>query len=118
MGDQSGSSSFRALFETVLQLYEKETGITLYEHPLAVELQNCRSAESIIALLQNQIRVPYDFGGNNRIVTSIESTVSILSTLSATTAFDWATGLVRQNALMACPTSLTFFGRHSHLKTQ
>jgi len=35
---QSGSSHFRALFESALQGYQTQTGITLSEHPLTIKL--------------------------------------------------------------------------------
>jgi hypothetical protein len=114
MGDQSGSTRFRVLFESALQAYEKQTGITLAEHPLTLQLQSCRSIGSITTLLQDQIPGSSDSGGNDRVMTSIKSTISLLSTLSTTTAFDWAIGMVRQ--VLTCSTSLTFFCRHSPLK--
>jgi hypothetical protein len=117
MGDQSRSTHFRTLFESALQAYKEKTGITLIEHPLAVQLQSCRSVESITAVLQDQIRASNDFGGNDRIMKSIKSIISITSTLSATAALDWVNGLVCQKALMTCSTSLTrFLFRHFHLK--
>jgi hypothetical protein len=118
MADQSRSTRFRALFESALQAYERKTGVILAEHPLALQLQSCCSVESIATLLQDQIRVSSDFRGHDRIIISIMSTLSVISTLSTTTALDWATGLVRQKALMTCSTSLTIFCRHSHPKMQ
>jgi hypothetical protein len=109
MGDQLGSTHFRALFESALQTYKNKTGIALSKHPLAVQLQNCRSLESITVLLQDQIGATSDFRENDRIMIPIKSTISILSTLSATAALDWATSLVCQRTLMVCSTTLTVF---------
>ena len=102
MGDQSRSTHFRALFESALQAYEKKTGITLAKHPLTVQLQSCPSVEAITTLLQDQIGASSDSVGNERIMESIQNTISILSTLSATTALDWAIDLVCQKALVSC----------------
>jgi hypothetical protein len=102
MGDQSRSTRFRTLFESALQAYENKTGITLANHPLAVQLKSCSSVEAITALLQDQIGASSDSGVNDRIMESIQNTISFLSTLSATTALDWAIDLVCQKALMAC----------------
>jgi len=96
MGDQSESTRFRVLFESALQAYEKQTGIMLAEHPLTLQLKSCRSVGSITTLLQDQIPASGDFGGNDKVMTSIRSTISLLSTLSTTAAFDWAVGMVRQ----------------------
>ena len=48
----------------------------------------------------------------------IESTVSILSILSANSALGGAIGLVRQNGLLGCSTPLTTLFRHSHQQLQ
>jgi len=117
MGDQSSASTnFRELFESALQTYDKMTGMTLAEHPFSLRLRNCPSVESVIALLQDQVITSSNLRGSDRIMKSIKSTISILSTLSATAALDWATVLVCPKALMACSMSITVFRRHSHLK--
>lgn len=95
MGDHDGPTRFRALFASTLQAYTKSTGISLAEHPLTLQLQNCHSVESITALLQDQMRTSSDFGENDRLEGSIKSAISILSTLAATAPLDWGIGLVR-----------------------
>jgi hypothetical protein len=82
MSQQSGLSRFRGLFEAALRDYEKTTNITLTEHPLAEQLQNCHSDEPIVTILQNQAREIGDVPGSVRIVKSIKNTVSILSMLA------------------------------------
>ena len=52
MTDHSASHRFQALFESALQAYESKTGITLAQHPLAVDLQDCHSVDDITTLLQ------------------------------------------------------------------
>jgi hypothetical protein len=101
MDDHLGSTRFRALFESALQAYEKQTGITLARHPLAVRLHSCHSLESITALLKDQIPASNDSEGVLRLETSLKNAISILSTLSTSGAFEWAIGLVRQKPLMA-----------------
>jgi hypothetical protein len=92
----SGSSQFRALFESALQDYQTQTGITLSEHPLAIQLEDCHSAGFIVAFLRDQARSLGDFKGRDKIIKSIEGTVSVLCRLSATAALGDAMGLVRQ----------------------
>jgi hypothetical protein len=87
-------------FETALMAYEMKTGMVLVEHPLAVQLRSCSSIESIVALLQDQIRASDNLHVKAKIVNLIESTTSSLSTLSTSAAFDWAIDLVRQKAPM------------------
>ena len=49
---------------------------------------------------------------------SLENTISIVSTLSATTAFGWAIDMVCRKFPIACSTSLIRVFGHSHLKLQ
>ena len=99
MADQSQSSRFRVLFESALQDYQKQTGTTLASHPLAEKLQNCDSAESVTALLQEQARAFTELrGGDGKIMKSLTTVVSVLYTLSASTTLGEAIGLVRRKA--------------------
>ncbi|KAH9983483.1 hypothetical protein BJV74DRAFT_618971 [Russula compacta] len=93
MGDQSGSSRFQDLFESALQHYEHQTGISLPDHPLAQQLQTCNSVESIIALLQQQANAFSEFRGSDRILKSLKNLVSVLCKLSATAHPGDAVGL-------------------------
>jgi len=100
---ESTTSHCRALFDIALQAYEKNTGITLGQHPLTLQLQNCHSVESIASFLQDQIPSSSDSGGNDRIMASIRSTISILSNLSAASALAWANDMTfsPENAIHA-----------------
>ena len=110
MADQSGSANFRALFEVALQAYEKKTGFSLAQHPLAVKLQSCDSVEEITALLQGKAQAFSDFHANHGGITrSIKIIVSGLSLLSNATSFANAVALVRRKVLMACLTLLSVF---------
>lgn len=101
MGDQPQSSSFRALFESALHDYQLQTGTTLASHPLAEKLQDCDSVESVTTVLQDQARAFNEFRGDNgRITTSLKGIVSVLYTLSTSTA---AIGLVRRSPLICVP---------------
>lgn len=82
----------QVLFETALRNYQQKTGITLAEHPLAKQLENCYSVDSIITFLQTQAQGFVDFRESNRIPTSIKTTVLALNGLSAVAD---AVGLVR-----------------------
>jgi hypothetical protein len=113
MAHQSESARFQALFEPALHAYEKKTGVSLAQHPLAIKLQSCDTVEAITGLLQDQARVFGHFQGSDRIMKSLKTTISILSKLSS--AASLAFGLVRQKGLMPCLTSLSFINRHSHL---
>jgi len=115
MAHQSESARFQALFEPALQAYEKKTGVSLAQHPLAIKLQSCDTVEAITGLLQDQARVFGHFQGSDKIMKSLKTTVSILSKLSSAAFLADAFGLVRHKGLMACLTSLNFIYRYSHL---
>jgi hypothetical protein len=83
MADQSGSSCFQELFESALQDYEKKTGITLAQHPLAVQLRSRQSAEDITTLLRSQVQGLGYLQAGDKMIKSIERTLSILNPLSA-----------------------------------
>ena len=101
MADQSRSIRFRARFESALQDYYHTTGVSLAEHPLAVQLQDPDSVQSITTVLVHEARPSSDLLGGDKSTKSIESIVSILFTLSTTACLGDAIGLVRK-ALMAC----------------
>jgi len=107
MASQSGSARFQALFESALREYEKKTGVTLAEHSLAKELQNCDSVDAITALLHDRAQTFNDYRENDRILKLIRTTVSILTPLSSAASLADAIGVVRQNALLPCFTTLT-----------
>jgi len=98
MTDQSRSAHFQALFESALRAYERKTGITLVQHPLAVKLQSCHFVEDVTALLEGQAKAFSDFQANDRITKAIKTTVSILTTLSDAASLADAVGLVRQES--------------------
>ena len=112
MAHLSESTRFQSLFEPALLAYEKKTGVSLTQHPLAIKLQSCDSVEAISGLLQDQAQAFRDLQGRDKIMKSIRMSVSILSKISSAASL---AGSVRQKGLMACLTSLTFICRHSHL---
>jgi hypothetical protein len=104
MSDHSGPFPFYALFESALQGYEKQTGIPLANHPLAEQLQNCQSVESVTSLLQEQARALSGFRGSDKITKSLKGVVSTLSKVSATATL--AIGMVCPRPPILCFTSL------------
>jgi hypothetical protein len=107
MSDQLQSSHFQVLFESALQDYQRQTGNTLTNHPLAEKLQNCDSVESVTAVLQEQTRVFSQFRGENgRVMKPLKRVVSVLYTLCSSTTLGAAVGLVRNNALMGVQYSI------------
>ena len=96
MGDPSQYSQFQALFESALKDYQSQTGTILADHPLAQQLQNCDSIDSVTAILEAQVRAFSEFrNGDGKIMKSLNHVVSVLFSLSASTALGEAIGIVR-----------------------
>jgi len=100
MSGQSDASRLRALFECALRDYEHKTNITLANHPLTEQLENCHSIEDLATILQGQARADSAFRGSDRIMQSIKRTLSVLHNLSAIAALGDGIGLVRQMTLV------------------
>jgi hypothetical protein len=98
MSNSSTSTSSRSqlLFDAALQDYEKQTGTKLVDHPLAKQLETCKSLESITTFFQEQAQAFSESrGSDSRVMKSLKSAVSILFTLSDSTVLGEAIGLVR-----------------------
>jgi hypothetical protein len=109
MGDQLESARFPALFESTLQEYEKNAGVKFAEHPLAFQLQNCDSIDSIIIVFQGQVHAFRGFQESIKVMESIKNTVPILSKISATTSLGDTVDLVTPLGADSCSTALTIF---------
>jgi len=104
MGDHSQSSRVRLLFESALQEYQTQTGTTLAGHPLAEKLQHCDSIESITTVLEEQARAFGEFRcGDDRVMKSLKTVVSVLYTLSVSTDLGEAIGLVCSKISIGVP---------------
>jgi hypothetical protein len=95
MSDQSGQAHFQVLFEAALQDYEEQTGIVLATHPLAEQLQNCDTVESVTAVLREQTQGFSEFRGRDKIMKLLKKAVSVLHKLPAAAGLVQAIGLVR-----------------------
>ena len=117
MGDQSRPPHLRAMFESALQDYQKQTRTTLIGHPIFNQLQSCDSVKSVTAVLQGQARTFSESQGHGRITKPLEPIVAVLYTHSASTALGEVIGLVRRD-IVRCPMSLISSFSHTHLQQQ
>ncbi len=102
------TSSFQLLFNAALQDYAKQTGTKLEDHPIAQQLKNCDSVDSISSVLQEHARRFQEFRGKDgKIMKSLKRAVHILYTLSNSTALGEGIGIVS-------PKSLPFSVPHVH----
>jgi hypothetical protein len=106
MSHTSSSSPFQLLFNAALQDYANQTGTKLAEHPLAKQLDNCDSEDSITSVLQEHARKFHEFRGEDgKIMKSLKCAVHVLYTLSASTALGEGISLVCRKSPIAilCP---------------
>jgi hypothetical protein len=106
ISEQPRVSHFQVLFESALQDYERQTGITLANHPLAEQLQTCQSAESVTAFLQEQARTLSGSRESDKIMGSLKNVVSVLLKISATAALGQDFGTVCPRPPVGCSTDL------------
>ena len=95
MTDRLESSHLQVLFEAALQDYQKQTGVALATHPLAEQLQNCDSVESVTAIFREQTQAFSEFQDKDKVLKPLKKAVSVLNKLSTTANFGMDIGLVR-----------------------
>jgi hypothetical protein len=81
MTDQSGPSHFQEIFEAAFRDFEKQTGKTLANHPLAEKLQNCDSVESVTAVLREQTETFSEIRGKDKVLKPLKNVLSVLNRL-------------------------------------
>ena len=94
--NDSSDTRLQLLFDTALQSYEKQTGLKLIDHPLARQLENCHTVDSVVLILQHQAPAltgsREDEGG---IMRSLKRVVHVLHALSTSSTLGEGIGLVR-----------------------
>jgi hypothetical protein len=88
MADQSGQSHFQELFEAAFRDYEKQTGETLANHPLAQKLQSCDSVESVTTVFREQIETFSEIRGKDKVLKPLKNVLSVLHKLSSASDLD------------------------------
>ena len=89
------SPELKSLFETALNEFETRTGTNLVQHPVVDKLMNCRSADSVIVVLQEQAQAFRTFRGDDgRVMTWLKKTVDVLHSLSSSDVINEGVALV------------------------
>ena len=114
----ASSPSLQLLFDAALQSYEKQSGMKLIDHPLARQLENCHSVDSIMDILQQQVHVLIEFrGGNGKVMNSLKRVVHVLLGLSTNTILSGGISLVSRMVFLGILSSWCPFRSHSPLLT-
>ncbi|KAH9061872.1 hypothetical protein EDB87DRAFT_1609873 [Lactarius vividus] len=81
----SPQSDFQLIFSTALKAYEKQTKRDLLAHPLASQLENCETLDSILSVLQSQVNdLDQARKSDERLTKWLGPTVNVLLAFSAT----------------------------------
>ena len=79
------SSNFRTIFYAALKAYEKKTKKDLLAHPLAAQLQACKSPDDILAVLQDKVtEFNQSMSADERLSQWLNPTINVLYSFSAT----------------------------------
>jgi hypothetical protein len=119
MSQPSSSSSFQSLFDAALQDYATQTGTKLDDQPLAKQLQDCDSVDSVLSVLQSQARIFHQFRGEDgKIMRSLKSVVHVLYNFSTSGVLGEGVGIVRPKSLIAQPYLQYILLSRGHLQKQ
>ena len=78
-------SKFQLIFDIALKEYQRRTKDDLLTHPLATQLQQCDSPNSIRAVLQRQVQdLEMSQASDERLTKWLDPTINVLSALSVT----------------------------------
>jgi hypothetical protein len=99
--NNSSGTRLQLLFDTALQSYDKQTGLKLIDHPLARQLENCHSVDSVVVILQHQASALTGFREDEgKIMRSLKRVVHVLHALSTSATLGEGIGLVRLTQLL------------------
>jgi hypothetical protein len=81
----TSSSNFQFIFDAALKAYEKKTKRDLLAHPLAAQLQACKSPSDIIVVLQDKVKeFDESRSAGERLSRWLNPTINVLYAFSAT----------------------------------
>ena len=79
------SPNFQSIFYLALKAYEKKTKKDLLAHPLAAQLQACKSPGDILAVLQGKVNeLDQSMSADERLSQWLNPTINVLYSFSAT----------------------------------
>jgi hypothetical protein len=87
--------NFEGIFNAALAKYANQTGLDLSNHPLTSKVYGCDSAESILAIFQEQAKAFHEFRhGDPKLMKWLQPVVTGLYALSASPALSSGVSLV------------------------
>ena len=81
----TSTSNFQSILNAALKAYEKKTKNDLLAHPLAAQLQACKSPGDILAVLQDKVKeFDESRSADERLSRWLNPTINVLFAFSAT----------------------------------
>jgi hypothetical protein len=81
----TSSANFQSIFNAALKAFEKKTKKDLLAHPLAAQLQACKSPSDILAVLQDKVNeLDRSRSADERLSQWLNPTINVLFSFSAT----------------------------------
>jgi hypothetical protein len=81
----TSTSNFQSIFNAALKVYKKKTKKDLLAHPLAAQLQACKSPGDILAVLQDKVKeFDESRSADERLSRWLNPTINVLYAFSAT----------------------------------
>ena len=81
----SSTPNFQPILDKALKEYEKKTGEDLTKHPLAAEINGCKSPDVILTVLRGKANeLDHSRKSDERLTKWLSPTVNVLNALSAT----------------------------------
>ena len=105
----TSSSNFQSVFNAALKAYERKTKKNILLHPLAEQLQACKSPDDILAILQDNVKeFEQSMSADERLSRWLNPTINVLYAFSATLGA--GVGVVSPIKLicLSCPININF----------
>ena len=109
---ETSSSNFEALLNEALTKYTQKTGEDLRDHPLASKIDSCKSADSFLAIFQEQVQEFKGSRNDSKLIDRLGPVVDFLFVLSKSGVVKDAADLVSAHqvavVMSAFPTSFSY----------
>ena len=107
----TSSSNFQSVFNAALKAYEEKTKKNILLHPLAAQLQACKSPDDILAILQDNVKeFEQSRSADERLSRWLSPTINVLYAFSATVGAGVGVVSPIKSICLSCPININFAG--------
>ena len=107
----TSSSNFQSVFNAALKSYEEKTKKNILRHPLAAQLQACKSPDDILAILQDNVKeFEQSRSADERLSRWLNPTINVLYAFSATLGAGVGVVSLTKSICLSCAFNITLAG--------